>query len=152
MVQLGQLVGAPLSVLGSAVARVRDRAWGGLKVHVDDWRMANVSAIMIESAWVENTSSQNNFVEDFDVEVLEPTKAGTASTEWRQPYRPVRINRGANVPAFGRTSAIAAIVHLDSPMPAIAGTVKIAISALGRRGFRNRPSVLETDYDLTPTG
>ena len=139
-----QLVAAPL-------ARFRDRIAGNLKVHFDECRMVGQRSepvIRLKGVWVENTTGQDAFVEDLDVNLNEPALLGTKETQWRVRDRAVVIDKGGNVPAHQRTERAYVLVHLDGALPAYKGRFKGEVVAVGRKGFRRRPTRLEGEYEI----
>jgi len=143
-----------LSILQFAAgpfARVRDRMAGNLKVHFDECRMVGQRSepvIRLSGMWVENTTGQDAFVEDVDVNLNEPVRLGTRETQWRERDKAVVIDRGGNVPAHQRTHRAYVLVHLDGDLRAPKGHFSGEVVALGREGFRRRPTPIDGDYDI----
>jgi hypothetical protein len=144
----------PTTILGVALspfARLRDRVAGDVKVHVDEYRMSgqrSEPALSLKRIWAEKGPGQSTFVTDYEVELTEPAKLGTSRTEWREPGRPVRLEKGENLPAPGRTSTVHVLAFLDGELPSASGHFKAKVYALGRSGFRRRPTVIAKDYDI----
>jgi len=140
-----------LRLLLSPFARLRDRITGDVKVHVDDHRMSGQRSdpvISLKRIWAENTTGQNTFVSDFEVELLEPVHLGTRKTEWREPAQAVKVEKGQNLPPFGIGETVHVLAFLDGELPEASGHFKASIRAVGRSGFRRRPTLVEKDYDV----
>ena len=143
-----------VSVLGfvlSPFARLCDRLVGDVKVHVEKHRMSGQRSepvVSLQRIWAEKGAGQGTFVSDFEVELLEPVRLGTASTEWREPGRPVKVEKGENLPAPGRTKTVHVLAHLDGELPAARGHYKAKVYAVGRSGFRRRATLIEDEYEI----
>jgi hypothetical protein len=140
-----------LRLLLSPFARLRDKIMGDMTVHVDDHRMSGQRSepvVSLKRIWAENTTGQNTFVSDFEVELLEPVRLGTTRTEWREPARAVKVEKGENIPPFGRTNTVHVLAFMDGALPEASGHFKARVYAVGRSGFRRRPTLIEKDYDI----
>ena len=144
----------PATILGfvlSPFARLRDRLAGDVKVHVDEYRMSGQRSepvLSLKRIWAEKGPGQSTFINDYEVELIEPVKLGTTRTEWREAGRPVPLEKGENLPAPGRTRTVHVLAFLDGELPTASGRFRARVYALGRRGFRRRPTLIEKDYDI----
>ena len=135
----------------SPFARLCDRLVGDVKVHVEKHRMSGQRSepvVSLKRIWAENTTGQNTFVSDFEVELLEPVRLGTTKTEWREPARAVKVEKGENIPPFGRTNTVHVLAFMDGALPAASGHFKARVYAVGRSGFRRRAALIEDEYEI----
>lgn len=138
--------------LSGPLSRLRDRMFGAVRVHYDNVRVAGQRTepvVVLEGMWAENTTGQNHFLTDVEVELMEPTEIQSVRTEWRQPGRGVVVPKGANLPAFGRTDGTWDVfLWFGQEFDVAQGDFEGYVRAVGRKGFRALRTPVRGTYGI----